>query len=490
MKTKHWTAFFAIIFLAACLRMYGAASRDIWYDDAFSILLSRQPFAAIVSGTAADTMPPLYYFLLHFWQLIGQDLLTLRLLGVLLSVGTVIVIFDLGRRLGGITVGLCSALVVAIMPFQIYHAQELRMYALLELTQIMYVWFFVRLLKNITPSRNVGLWSGLVLAGTLAMYSHNLAIFGLIIPNLYLLLKKQWRMLGQLVLAQILIASLATPWLLVIPGQINKIETAFWTPRPGLLEIFQGLMQFNSFLPMTGPILIISALFSVQAMVIVGIESWKARKIEGVCFLKLVWIGLPAILFGISYFMRPIFVPRGFILSMVAFAILASWMIAININKPIGPFLAAIVFIPAIVSLPSYYSYSGFPRSPFEQAADYLASSSVSGDVILHDNKLSYFPSIYYKPELNQVFLADEPGSHNDTLAYASQKAMNIYPVSQLDEAIGNRSRIWFVLFSKAIQEYLDAGLPDHPVLARLKAMYPNDKSISFGDLEIHLFSR
>jgi hypothetical protein len=54
------------------LRLPGLETRPIWYDEAFSILLAARPFGQVVSGTAADTMPPLYYAMLGLWQSLGQ----------------------------------------------------------------------------------------------------------------------------------------------------------------------------------------------------------------------------------------------------------------------------------------------------------------------------------------------------------------------------------------------------------------------------------
>ena len=55
-----------IIILGVLLRCLELNSRSIQYDDAFSILLSGRNLNEIISGTAADTMPPLFYFILQY----------------------------------------------------------------------------------------------------------------------------------------------------------------------------------------------------------------------------------------------------------------------------------------------------------------------------------------------------------------------------------------------------------------------------------------
>lgn len=74
-RLSAWAGQYALplsLALGAVLRLIGSGSRSLQYDDTFSIFLSARSLPEILSGTAADTMPPLYYFLLHFWLGISQ----------------------------------------------------------------------------------------------------------------------------------------------------------------------------------------------------------------------------------------------------------------------------------------------------------------------------------------------------------------------------------------------------------------------------------
>jgi hypothetical protein len=120
----------------------------------------------------------------------------------------------------------------------------------------------------------------------------------------------------------------------------------------------------------------------------------------------------------------------------------------------------------------------------------YLETVMQPGEQVIHDNKLSYFPSRYYSPDLPQKFLADQPGSPNDTFAYGSQKAMEIYPQPDLTTAIGNSQQFYYVVFTETIQEYQAAGLSDHPNLTWLRTHFMFSGKKVFNDLEIYYFSR
>jgi len=81
-----------------------------------------------------DQHPPLYYTLLHFWiKLTGDNPGDVRMLSAILGTLTIPVMFLLGRRLMGTTVGLLAALILALSPFHVRFAQETRMYTTLTL---------------------------------------------------------------------------------------------------------------------------------------------------------------------------------------------------------------------------------------------------------------------------------------------------------------------------------------------------------------------
>ena len=476
-----------ILALAITLRVIGINSRGIEYDDAFSIFLSARPLADIVRGTAADTMPPLYYFLLHFWQQIGKDLVTLRLLSVLLSLGTLAFTYDLVRRAWGWQAASWTAFLVAISPIQIYHAQDLRMYALLVFGQIGYLWCFYRLfLEDSTEQHNRILWAGMIFFGLIAMYSHNLAVFGLAIPDLYLLFKRKWRGLRNLILGQAVIGLLALPWLVMVPGQIEKIQRAFWTPRPGFAEVVQALIQFSANLPLSGIPFIFVAILSVQILVMVVLEAWKNKaRIGNLGFFVGIALVPPVLLFIASYLIRPVFVARGFLIASIGYYALIGVVLALRWDRGPGPFLAMAFGVSVIISLPSFYTFDTFPRSPFDQAAEYLTEMSGLKDLVVHENKLSFFPIHYYQDSGNQVFLADEAGSSNDTYAPASQSAIGLVPMEDLEVATQGFESVYFVFFSQIRDEYRSTGLEDDPNLTWLEEHFQLAGQKQFNDLEI-----
>ena len=119
-----------ILLLAFALRLYNVEGQSIWGDEAFSIYTAQQSVGNVLSS-GADLHPPLYHLLLHFWLLLtGRTALAVRFLSLGWSLLSVAAGYALARTLTAEEPALLSAtFLVAISPFQIFYAQEARMYA-------------------------------------------------------------------------------------------------------------------------------------------------------------------------------------------------------------------------------------------------------------------------------------------------------------------------------------------------------------------------
>ena len=488
MTKRNRTFFAAILFSGLILRCIAIGSRSIQYDDAFTFFLAGRSLVEIVQGTLADTMPPLFYFILHFWLWAGSSLIWIRLLSVLFSLAAVILLFFVVRDLADEEAALWAMGFAAISPFQIYHAQDIRMYALLAAAQMAVYLFFVRIwLRRNSPGNSWWNWAGLVVSAVMVLYTHNLGIFGLAAPFFFLILKKEYRLLFRYTGGMAAAGVLALPWWLVLPEQLQKIQTAFWTPRPGIIELTQAIIQTIATLPLPMRWLYFAAFISLTLVVLVIIESWRRRKESGVQFLALSVLSSPVIIIALSYLMRPIFVPRGFIIANLAFYGLAGILTAHKFPKGVGILLSLFFIAASAISLPYQISFCQFPRSPFREAMLQLASTVKTDEVILHDNKLSYLPAHFYEPGLQQKFLPDEPGSHNDTFARASQEAMQIFPESNWRSAVNGKVGVYFVVFTQTINEYKSMGLP-HPVVDEINREWHLEQHTVLNDLEIYHF--
>lgn len=490
---SKWIPLTVILMGGFVIRLINIQHRGIQYDDAFSVFLAQRSLGEIIRGTAADTMPPLYYFLLHFWLKLGQSIGFLRILSVILSLGGVAMVYFWIAEMTNPKSAFWAALLMAISPFQYYHAQDLRNYALLLCAQLGYLFFFYRILRGekLSHQNKAISWVGLVLCGVVAMYTHNVAVFGLVLPDFYLILKRKWKTLIKLCLAQSAIALAALPWLLYVPGQVAKIQAAWWQGRPGLVEWVQIPVMWVTGLPLQGTWLALGVFLGLETLALVSFIWARNRTSEdGIDFLAFICGGLPLALFIVSYLLKPIFIPRAFIVAHGAFLGLSGWAIAHQWERGVGKLILGGFLFGAVIGLPTQAFFDQFPRSPFQQAAVDLSAEIGSGDVVVHDNKLSYFPFRFYAPSLHQEFIGDIPGSGNDTFAPGSQAAMGIFPKPDLESAIGNSRKVYFVVFTQTIREYQDLGEAEHPSLLWLRGQFRQVTHRFYNDLEVYAFEK
>ncbi|MEP7292455.1 MAG: glycosyltransferase family 39 protein, partial [Chloroflexota bacterium] len=204
-----------IILLGFALRFFALNAVSLRGDEAFTVLhWMREPLAHTLAEIATkDPQAPLSYALYRGWELVmGTSADVARLLPALLSVLGIPAMYALGHRLRGARLGLLAAFVWAINPYQIWHAQDARSYAIWAVLSLLAVWLALRALDK---RRRID-WLLYVIAGALAGYVYYLELLILVALNLYVLIS-YWRnrpLLLRWLGAEIAIGLLLAPWYL------------------------------------------------------------------------------------------------------------------------------------------------------------------------------------------------------------------------------------------------------------------------------------
>jgi hypothetical protein len=144
--------------IAGGLRVLLLAQKGMWLDETFSVWLANHSVTDMLQWIAKiDQHPPLYYLLLHYWiALKGDTPYYVRLLSVLFGAGTIPIIYLIGKRMSGAVMGLAAAAFLAFSPFNIYFAQETRMYTCLTFNAALAIYALVRLLTDSRAARPIG----------------------------------------------------------------------------------------------------------------------------------------------------------------------------------------------------------------------------------------------------------------------------------------------------------------------------------------------
>lgn len=152
-----WLVLF-ITLVGGILRVLLLGTKGMWLDETFSVWLANQSVVDMLQWIVKiDQHPPLYYLLLHYWiALFGDTPYAARLLSALFGTATIPIIYLIGKRMSGALVGLAAAVLLAFSLFNIYFAQETRMYTLLMFNAAVAIYALVRLLTDSRAGMPIG----------------------------------------------------------------------------------------------------------------------------------------------------------------------------------------------------------------------------------------------------------------------------------------------------------------------------------------------
>lgn len=176
------TLLIAAIFISISIRVINLGSREFWYDEVLSLLLSTgqksayvtpkdvpvvlanytlllnlppessfsdllRTLVSLLKGIVAEPHPFLFYLSQHFWlRLFGNSEIAQRSLNLLVSLFSIGCGYGLGRTLLGYRGGLLFAAALATNPFFLFHSLNVRMYAPLVLWTILSAWALIQLI--------------------------------------------------------------------------------------------------------------------------------------------------------------------------------------------------------------------------------------------------------------------------------------------------------------------------------------------------------
>ncbi|QQG43451.1 MAG: glycosyltransferase family 39 protein [Candidatus Daviesbacteria bacterium] len=239
---------YLILAVALILRLI-SLNQSLWLDEAINVVNAQNLnlLTFLTQYPIGDFHPPGYFLLLWLWgRLFGFSEISVRIPSLFLGVGTIWLVYLLGKELFNKKIGALAALLLAVAPLHVYYSQEARMYSFAAFAVALNSYFFVRLLKNklqvnlgfIGEAKNL-----FVFSGVLVIYSDYLAYLIFPAQFLYLLFfqkdkLKNYLKVGSFVLVSFLI------WLPFFYQQLlNGLRTANLVP--GWAEVVGGVSIKN-----------------------------------------------------------------------------------------------------------------------------------------------------------------------------------------------------------------------------------------------------
>lgn len=390
---SRWLILCGICILGLGLRLWGLTSESIWLDEASSLSIARMPVPDLVNYLAAqDVHPPLYFTLLHVWQNLGADAFTLRLLSVILGVLSLPVVYGLGRELLSWRAGIVGALLLAVSPLHIYYSQMVRMYVLLVLVVTL---AFFALVRAIRTGR--GLWWGAyVIAAALSVYTHTFAWVALPAHNmlvLFLVLRERpaQRQLRAWLLANLIVALLALPWLPALvaqqsgegPGWLRDADapavTAFISTI-GKFTLGETVGALPRTLRMVGYALCGLLLASAVLERRPGFPYVRPTRRLGT-WICLLYLAVPLIGVWLLSQIRPVYVTRYLLPFVVPYLLALAAGIA-SLRPAVARYGAALALM-AIMGIGVWMQVDTLQVDDWRAAADYVVARSQPGDTVI-----------------------------------------------------------------------------------------------------------
>ncbi len=230
-------ALLATVLAGAALRVVALDRTSFWLDESYGVAVARQPVATLLSGHVGDAhTPPLYYVLLHLWMRWGDSDAWLRGLSALLSIMVLaLAAWWMARRFGA-GEAVLGTLLLAVSPYQVYFAQEARMYSLATLLALAVFMLEERAARDRSPTVQLALLA----VGAAGLYTHYYLAFvlgGSVLVRAFRLASGRgagdsWR---HLVLVHAGIGALFAPWLAVVGSLAASGGQQFHQSLPGVL---------------------------------------------------------------------------------------------------------------------------------------------------------------------------------------------------------------------------------------------------------------
>jgi len=385
-----------LLLVAALARFPGLGERSLWFDEALSGLIAQLSTSEVLTNAAGSSHPPGYYLLLHVWHPVGESEFALRFPSVWFSLLAVAIVARLARDFLGRRTARLAALGMATSPFQVYYAQEARMYGLAIALSAGVLWAS---LQVATRDDRTGWWLYVTLAAA-GLYVHYYVGLMIAVLHLWLILygPRTRKQLPSLLAADAVVALAFLSQLMQFRAEAGEfLGEPRWRVAPSPLEPLRSLyyLLFGHVLPLK---LVFAGLFLVLALLAVGLASHRGQ-LRDIEWLLLTVVLVPVFLvLGMSLLITPVYVERSFAVLTPALILLLARYTGGRPRRSPAPYLGIGLVSLMILGVVLYHVRADPAKPPLREAISTVAKEARSTDKILHLQDASYVPALYYEP--------------------------------------------------------------------------------------------
>ena len=367
---------------------------NLWFDESYSVAISKHSFSEIWSIGANDVHPILYYFVLHIVGMItNYNIIALRLvsflpLAILGILGYTHIRKDFGYKTGSI-----FSFLILFLPVSAEYAGEIRMYSLGMLLGTIMAIYAYRIYKGQDNIKNFVIFG---INSLLVSYTHYYGLMLAGIVNLLLFIyyiknrKTKKEGLKRFFITAVIQVILYLPWLMNFLKQLQGVSKGFWITLsfPGtLIEILS--MQFTGSLKNTIGLILALFIFAYTIFVYIKYVRKTKKEIETKSVIISISIYIAIILIALIISLciqsillyRYLLIPTGLLIFTLAF------IISRDTNR------YRIITVCIIILLMSIISNIGLIKNNYDSSninyLKYIQNNIKEEDLILYSDAIS-----------------------------------------------------------------------------------------------------
>lgn len=410
-----WTLI-VIMSVGSALRSYDLSARSIWFDESFTWRLIQFPISELISRTAVDVHPPLYYILVKSWAVVfGSSILALRSFSVVCAALSIAGAYLFtAQAFRSKRAGLFAAALLAFSPWTIAYAWEARMYTLGMVLAI-----FSSLALFIGIRKQSFFWFAVYgLLAAAFMYTHYYALFTILAQILAVSAIILWQTkarIGEIahtrifwgMLLSVFVAFLIfAPWLPEFMQQRSQVQAQYWVPRITVFSIPDTL--YRLFIPTidlpyrTGVFAALLVLPACVTLIIwIVLAFWKRHNTHDGAYLTLA-LGIIPFISGIAISLgsRSLYNDRFFAFAgMFIFIAIAGIVDRIASARVRTSVMLLIIAFFGWAHIRSWRELDVAHAPGVRGAMQYSMEHRKSNNPLITSSPYIYFPLLYYAQE-------------------------------------------------------------------------------------------
>lgn len=446
-RNRYVIALAGILAAGAILRLYGLGVESIWVDEAITLRFveNHGPLELLwVIPSKQPHLPP-YYVVLDYWvAAFGTSPTAVRFPSAVFGIVALPLLYLLGRALFDRRTGLIATLVFAVAPFQLYYAQETRMYSLWTVLTLLSFLSFLWLRRR--PTRRLAVGYAVATLSTAAVHPFGLFVVvtqGLVLVSDRLLagdgisidglspLERThtacWALLAPILVVGVLKLESAVAGFNFIsppgPGRVAGTVVEYFTTAGGMAELAVGLL------------------------VVVGVAlALRSRPLGSERRLVAVWALVPIVgLVAVSYLVTPLFWDRYTITAAPAWVLLAARgftslgraRLGFGFERRhVGYALAGLLVVGMLPATVHYHTTD--QKEQWDEAVPDLESAAESSDQVLVIDRAGLSAFEYYRTRSDVTVQPIHAGWRSN--------GSYVTPNATLRSVAADQDRVWLVL--------------------------------------------